>query len=74
MNEFFKSEAHKIGFALNYLDGANRMKVLGINFSMFSNKNKAEEWHNKIIGIIEGTEIDTEYNRNKLKMLLAEMM
>lgn len=74
MNEYFKSEAHKIGFALNYLDGVSRMKVLEIDYTTCSSKKKAIAWHDKMIGIIEGTEADTEYNRNKLKMLLVEMV
>lgn len=74
MNEYFKSEAHKIGFALNYLDGVSRMKVLEIDYTTCSSKKKAMAWHDKMIGIIKGTEFDTDHNRNKLNMLLAEMV
>lgn len=74
MNEYFKSEAHKIGFALNYLDGVSRMKVLEIDSTTCSSKKKAMAWHDKMIGIIKGTEFDTDHNRNKLNMLLAEMV
>lgn len=74
MNGYFKSEAHKIGFALNHLDGVSRMKVLEIDYLTCSNSKKAQAWHNKMIEIIKGTEFDTDHNRNKLNILLAEMV
>ena len=50
------------------------MKVLEIDYTTCSSKKKAMAWHDKMIGIIKGTEFDTDHNRNKLNMLLAEMV
>ena len=74
MNEFFKSEAHKIVFALNYLDGDNKMKVLGITLAHFTNKKVREQWHDKMKELIENSEYNNAEIISKLEMLYNEMI
>ena len=74
MNEFFKSEAHKIAFALNYLDGENRMKVLGITFQHFTSSKKAKQWYDETKEKLSNENMLDGITEAKLNQLYKEMM
>lgn len=74
MNEFFKSDAHKIAFALNYLDGENRMKVLGITFQHFTNNKKAQEWYNETKEKLSNENMLDNITKAKLERIYKEMI
>ena len=48
MNDFFKSEEHKIIFAVLYTDTVLREKLLGISEELYLETSKAKEWRNYI--------------------------
>ena len=74
MNEFFKSEGNKIAFALNYLDGENRMKVLGITFQHFTSSKKAKQWYDETKEKLPNENMLDETTETRLNKLYKEMM
>ena len=74
MNEFFKSEGNKIAFALNYLDGENRMKVLGITFQHFTSSKKAKQWYDETKEKLSNENMLDETTETRLNKLYKEMM
>ena len=48
-DSYFCSDQSKIIFALMYLDGEIRAKLLGINESLYESKRKAKLWRGKLI-------------------------
>ena len=74
MNEFFKSEGNKIVFALNYLDGENRMKVLGITFQHFTSSKKAKQWYDETKEKLSNENMLDGTTKEKLDRLYKEMM
>ena len=49
MDKYFLSKAHMHKFALDVLEGEGRMKLLNINFSLFTDQKKAKKWHDDIL-------------------------
>ena len=49
INDFFKTEEHKIIFAVLYTDTLLREKLLGISEELYLNKEKAKEWRNHLV-------------------------
>lgn len=45
---FFRSEAEFYIFVLNYISGKERCKLLDIREELYHNKEKADEWKNRI--------------------------
>ena len=74
MNEFFKSEGNKIAFALNYLDGENRMKVLGITFQHFTSSKKAKQWYDETKEKLSNENVLDRITETRLNQLYKEMM
>lgn len=74
MNEFFKSESHKVVFALNYLDGEARMRVLGITLAHFTNSKVREQWHDKMKELILNSEYNNDETLSKLNDIYNEMI
>ena len=46
---YFKSEEHKIIFALLYTDTALRRKILKITEELYMNADKAKKWRNRLL-------------------------
>ena len=74
MNEFFKSEGNKIAFALNYLDGENRMKVLGITFQHFTRSKKDKQWYDETKEKLSNENMLDGITKEKLDRLYKEMI
>ena len=74
MNEFFKSEGNKIAFALNYLDGENRMKVLGITLQHFTSSKKAKQWYDETKEKLSNENMLDGITKEKLDRLYKEMI
>ena len=74
MNEFFKSEGNKIAFALKYLDGENRMKVLGITFQHFTSSKKAKQWYDETKEKLSNENMLDGITETRLNQLYKEMM
>ena len=74
MNEFFKSEGNKIAFALNYLDGENRMKVLGITFQHFTSSKKAQKWYDETKEKLSNENMLNGITEARLNQLYKEMV
>lgn len=49
VDSFFKSEEHKIIFALLYTDKSLREMLLDISPELYSDVSKAKEWRNTLI-------------------------
>ena len=74
MNAFFKYEGNKIAFALNYLDGENRMKVLGITYQHFTSTKKAKQWYDETKEKLSNENMLDGITEEKLNQLYKEMM
>lgn len=73
MNEYFKSEGHKIAFALKFLDGKARMDVLGITYQHFSSKKVAKKWYDETKQILTNENLLDEFTNEKLEKVYREM-
>ena len=49
IDDFFKSEEHKIIFAVLYTDTYLREKLLGISEELYLDKERAKEWRNYLV-------------------------
>ena len=49
INDFFKSEEHRIIFAVLYTDTSLREELLGISEELYLNAEKAKEWRNHLV-------------------------
>ena len=74
MNKYFISNAHCYKFALDVLEGDNRMKLLNINFSLFTDQKKAKKWHDEILKELQQSGLDDVATVEKLKGLYDEMI
>ena len=74
MEKYFISNAHCYKFALNVLEGDNRMKLLNINFSLFTDHKKAKQWHDDILKELQQSGLDDVVTVEKLKTLYNEMI
>lgn len=52
-NKYFKDELSKYVFALNHTDATTRMEILKITEVLYYSKEKATEWYNYIMNILE---------------------
>ena len=74
MEKYFISNAHCYKFALDVLEGDNRMKLLNINFSLFTDQKKAKQWHDEILKELQQSGLDEVATVEKLRSLYEEML
>ena len=74
MEKYFISNAHCYKFALDVLEGDNRMKLLNINFSLFTDQKKAKQWHDEILKELQQSGLDDVATVEKLRSLYDEMI
>ena len=74
MDKYFISNAHCYKFALDVLEGDNRMKLLNINFSLFTDQKKAKKWHDEILKELQQSGLDDVATVEKLNGLYSEMI
>lgn len=74
MDKYFLSVAHCYKFALDVLEGDNRMKLLNINFSLFTDHKKAKQWHDDILKELQQSGLDDVATVEKLRSLYNEMI
>ena len=74
MEKYFISNAHCYKFALDVLEGDNRMKLLNINFSLFTDQKKAKQWHDDILNEMQQSGLDDVATVEKLRSLYNEMI
>ena len=74
MDKYFLSVAHMYKFALDVLEGDNRMKLLNINFSLFTDHKKAKQWHDDILKELQQSGLDDVATVEKLRSLYNEMI
>lgn len=74
MDKYFLSVAHMYKFALNVLEGEACMKLLNINFSLFTDQKKAKKWHDEILNELQQVGLDDVTTVEKLRSLYNEMI
>ena len=74
MDKYFLSVAHMYKFALDVLEGDNRMKLLNINYSLFTDQKKAKQWHDEILIELQQSGLDDVATVEKLRTLYNEMI
>lgn len=74
MDKYFLSVAHMYKFALDVLEGEACMKLLNINFSLFTDQKKAKQWHDEILKELQQSGLDDVVTVEKLRSLYNEMM
>ena len=74
MDKYFLSVAHMYKFALDVLEGEGRMKLLNINFSLFTDHKKAKQWHDDILKELQQNGLDDVATVEKLRSLYNEMI
>ena len=74
MDKYFLSVAHMYKFALDELEGEGRMKLLNINFSLFTDQKKAKKWHDEILIELQKGGLDDVATVEKLRTLYNEMI
>jgi len=74
MDKYFLSVAHMYKFALDVLEGEGRMKLLNINFSLFTDQKKAKKWHDEILIELQQSGLDDVVTVEKLRSLYNEMI
>lgn len=74
MDKYFLSVAHMYKFALDELEGDNRMKLLNINYQLFTDHKKAKQWHDEILKELQKGGFDDVATVEKLRSLYNEMI
>ena len=74
MDKYFLSVAHMYKFALDVLEGDNRMKLLNINYQHFTDQKKAKQWHDDILNEMQQSGLDDVATVEKLRSLYNEMI
>ena len=74
MDKYFLSVAHMYKFALDVLEGEGRMKLLNINFSLFTDQKKAKKWHDEILKELQQSGLDDVATVETLNGLYSEML
>lgn len=74
MEKYFLSNAHCYKFALDVLEGEGCMKLLNINFSLFTDQKKAKKWHDEILNELQKGGFDDVTTVEKLRSLYNEMI
>ena len=72
--EYFKTRGHQLHFAINCLDGKNRMKFLGITRIMMCNKKLIDSWKTGVITELQAAGIADEATLAKLEVIAKEML
>ena len=74
MDKYFLSVAHMYKFALDVLEGEACMKLLNINFSLFTDQKKAKQWHDDILKELQQSGLDDVVTVETLNGLYSEML
>ena len=74
MEKYFLSVAYMYKFALDELEGDNRMKLLNINYQHFTDHKKAKQWHDDILKELQQNGLDDVATVEKLRSLYNEMI
>lgn len=74
MEKYFISNAHCYKFALDVLEGEACMKLLKINYQLFTDQKKAKQWHDEILIELQKGGLDEVATVEKLKGLYDEMI
>ena len=74
MEKYFISNAHCYKFALDVLEGEACMKLLNINFSLFTDQKKAKQWHDEILIELQKGGFDDVATVEQLRSLHNEMI
>ena len=74
MEKYFISNAHYYKFTLDVLEGEACMKLLNINFSLFTDQKKAKNWHDEILTELQKGGLDDLATVEKLRSLYNEMI
>lgn len=74
MDKYFISNAHCYKFALDVLEGESRMKLLKINYQLFTDHKKAKQWHDEILNELQQNGLDDVATVEKLRSLYNEMI
>ena len=74
MEKYFLSVAYMYKFALDELEGDNRMKLLNINYQHFTDHKKAKQWHDDILKELQQSGLDDLATVEKLRSLYNEMI
>lgn len=74
MDKYFLSVAHCYKFALDVLEGESRMRLLDINYQLFTDQKKAKKWHDEILNELQKGGLNDDVTVEKLKGLYNEML
>lgn len=74
MDKYFLSVAHMYKFALDVLEGDNRIKLLKINYQHFTDQKKAKKWHDEILKELQKSGLDDDVTVENLRSLYEEMI
>lgn len=74
MKKYFISVAHMYKFALDVLEGESRMKLLKINYQLFTDQKKAKQWHDDILNELQQSGLDDVATVETLNGLYSEML
>lgn len=69
MTTYFKSEAHKLAFALNHLSGRDRMNLMGITTKHIFDRGEAVKWY----FTIKQELIETDLFDSRTEMMLERV-
>lgn len=74
MNSYFKSEGHRLAFAINELDGQWRVKMLGLGLNHFTNKELAQNWRDGVLTLLKEHGMDDEITLKNLNKIYEEII
>lgn len=74
MNSYFKSEGHRLAFAINELDGQWRVKMLGLGLNHFTNKELAQNWRDGVLTLLKEHDMDDEITLKNLNKIYEEII
>ena len=74
MNSYFKSEGHRLAFAINELDGQWRVKMLGLGLNHFNNRELAQKWRNEVLTLLKEHDMDDEITLKNLNKIYEEII
>ena len=74
MNSYFKSEGHRLAFAINELDGQWRVKMLGLGLNHFNNRERAQKWRDEVLTLLKEHDMDDEITLKNLNKIYEEII
>jgi hypothetical protein len=74
MDTYFKSEGHRLAFAINELDGQWRVKMLGLGLNHFTNKELAQNWRDGVLTLLKEHDMDDEITLKNLNKIYEEII